>query len=134
MIGKLILAASCALLAVAGVLLIFLPQESIVALGIAANPGAVAMTQLLAAALLAFGFIDWNSRANIVGGIYSRPLVLGNFLFYGVGAISLGKALPHLPAVLAFAEVVLALFAMAFGWLLFFADPAGKTPSIPAPK
>jgi hypothetical protein len=125
-IGKSILVASGVLLALAGVLLIFLPQESIAALGVPANPGAVAMTQLLAAALLALGFINWNSRANIIGGIYSRPLALGNFLFYGVGAISLGKSLPHLPLVLAFAVVVLALFAIAFGWLLFFADPVGK--------
>lgn len=130
MIGKLILSASGIALALSGTLLIFLPPELNAALGIVASPGAVALSQLLAAALLALGFINWNSRANIVGGIYSRPLVLGNFLFYGIGAVSLGKALPHLPTILAVAVAVLAVFALIFGWLLFFADPAGKKSSV----
>ncbi len=126
MLGKLILSTSGLAFALAGAALVFFPQEVATTIGLPPKPLAILPLQLLAAAQMGFGFLNWYSRANVVGGIYSRPLVLANFLFCGVSAISLGKAFQHLPAALLAAFAVFALFTAAFGWLLFFADPSAK--------
>ena len=60
-----------------------------------------------------------------MGGIYSRPLALQNLLLFGVGAIALDRAAlrgASLPAV-QLAACVFTVFAVAFGWLMFFHDP-----------
>jgi hypothetical protein len=63
-----------------------------------------------------------------MGGIYSRPLALQNFLFFGVGAIPLDRAAFRAAPLLSIqlAACVFTVFAVAFGWLMFFHDPIPK--------
>jgi len=126
--SKIVLTASAVFLFGAGLALNFLPQEVAAGLGMAAASIAVLALQVLSAALLGMGFLNWLSKANPMGGIYSRPLALQNFLFFGVGAISLDRAVLHgtpLPAIQS-AAALFTLFALAFGWLMFFHDPIPK--------
>jgi hypothetical protein len=120
-----VLTTSAVLLWGAGLALNFLPQEVAAALGLGNAPMAVLLLQVFSAALLGMGFLNWLSRGNPMGGIYSRPLALQNFLFFGVGAIALDRAAFHGPPLLAIrlAAGVVTVFALAFGWLLFFHDP-----------
>ena len=123
--GKIILTASAVLLVALGIVLNFMPQEAAAALGIAAAPATTALTQVLASALLGMGFINWFSRANRIGGIYARPLALGNFLLFGSSALSLGRTFSahHDARIIGAATAVFAVLALAFCWLIFFADP-----------
>lgn len=89
---------------------------------------AVRLLQVLSAALLGMGFLNWFSKGNPMGGIYSRPLALQNFLFFGVSAIALDRAALRaatLPAI-QLAACVVTVFAVAFGWLMFIHDPIPK--------
>jgi hypothetical protein len=126
--SPIVLTASAILLFGMGLALNFLPQEVAAALGLGNAPMAVLVLQVLSAALLGMGFLNWLSKGNPMGGIYSRPLALQNFLFFGVSAISLDRAALRaapLPAI-QIAACVFTAFAVAFGWLMFFHDPISK--------
>jgi len=126
--SKIVLTTSAVFLGILGVVLDLLPQETAASLGLGMEPIAVLILQVLAAALLGMGFMNWLSRGNPMGGIYSRPLALQNFLFFGVGAIPLDRAVFHSDPKLAvqLAACVFSVFAVAFGWLMFFHDPIPK--------
>ena len=123
--STIVVTASAVLLFGGGLALNFLPQEVAAALGLGNAPMAVLLLQVLSAALLGMGFLNWLSRGNPMGGIYSRPLALQNLLLFGVGAIALDRAALRgapLPAIQV-AACVFTVFAVAFGWLMFFHDP-----------
>ena len=125
--AKIVVTASAVLLLALGLLLNFMPQESASALGIPASPATTAMLQVLAAALLGMGILDWFSRANRMGGIYGRPLALGNFLLFGAGAIALspGHGLAASRAIQALA-IAYSILALGYCWLIFFGDPVAE--------
>jgi hypothetical protein len=125
---KWVLGAVGVVLFVSGTLLAFLPQETAAALGIVPVGPVTLVLQALSAALLGWGILNWFSRANLIGGIYGRPLALGNFLFFFVSASALGKAAMRgsAPMLVVGAAGVSVLFTVAFAWLLFFHDPVGK--------
>ena len=126
--SKIVLTVCAGFLCVMGLALDFLPQEAAAALGLGLTPIAVLILQVFSAALLGMGFLNWLSRGNPMGGIYSRPLALQNLLFFGVGAISLDRAAFHTGPILAIqmAACVFTVFAAAFAWLMFFHDPIPK--------
>jgi hypothetical protein len=127
--SKIVLTSSAAFLFIVGLALDFLPQEAAAAAGLGVAPMVVLILQVLAAALLGMGFLNWLSRGNPMGGIYSRPLALQNFLFFGIAAIPLDRAAFHASAIPAIqlAACVFTVFAAAFAWLMFFHDPIQKT-------
>lgn len=120
MSGRL-LSLAALVLAVCGVTFNFLPQETGARLGIGPSAGAVAMLELLGVALLGFAAVDWMSRGAPVGGIYGRPLALGNLLLFGAGGLSLARgATAGGPAeLLGPAAAVFLALAAAFAWLTF---------------
>lgn len=111
-----------------GILLNFLPQEATVALAMAPSPGATALIQVLASALLGMGIMNWMSRTNPMGGIYGRPLALGNFLLFGASALALLRASVRLdaPRLIQGGAVVAGVLAIGFGWVIFFGDPVSE--------
>lgn len=113
---------------VSGALLAFLPQETAEALGIVPVGPVTLVLQVLSAALLGWGILNWFSRANLIGGIYGRPLALGNFLFFFVSASALVKLAMRgsAPMLVMGTAVVSVVFTAAFAWLLFFHDPVAK--------
>jgi uncharacterized membrane protein YuzA (DUF378 family) len=83
---------SAAFMAVAGLVLSFLPGESLVAAGVEAEPVLVVFVQVTGALYLGFAMLNWSARGVMIGGIYARPVGLGNFLHFAVVAATLGKA------------------------------------------
>ena len=127
--SKIVITANAVFLLGLGVGLDFLPQEVAAALGLGNTPAAALLLQVLAAAFLGMGFLNWLSKGNPMGGIYSRPLALQNFLMFGVAGISLDRAALHgaAPRDVQVAAIVFTLFALASGWLMFFHDPIAET-------
>ncbi len=118
---------SAVMLGVAGIAAIFAPAEllSSIGLGDIAPP---VLVQLLGALYFAFAMTTWTAKDNAIGGIYSRPLALGNFAHFMIGTLVLVRpviALPRVPLILAF--VIYLVFALLFGALLFGQGPVGKS-------
>ena len=128
MISRIIVTASAVFLLALGIGLDFLPQEASARLGLGTAPMAVLLLQVLAAAFLGLGFLNWLSKANPMGGIYSRPLALENFLCFGVADITLDRAVFRgaVPKEILATAIAFTAFALAFGWMIIYHDPIGK--------
>jgi hypothetical protein len=107
-------------MAVAGLALSFAPAEVVSAFGVDAIP-VVVFAQLTGALYLGFAILDWMARESTIGGIYNRPLALGNFTHFLVGALALLKAASKTPHWLPgwIAAIVYSLLALGFGAVLF---------------
>ena len=99
-----------------GLALVFAPVEVGGVLGLG-GPAAELALQLAGAGMAAFGLLDWAGRGAIYGGIYGRPIALGNFLFGVLVATSVAREATA-PAGWAVAAVF-GLLAVGFGWILF---------------
>lgn len=118
---RLLMTLSAAAMAAAGLAASFLPQEILTYFGRAQDACGVLLLQVAGALYLGFAMLNWMARANTIGGIYNRPIALGNFLHFTVAAIALLKALgrgPHDPVLLIAATAYVA-FAIWFGLVVF---------------
>jgi hypothetical protein len=119
---KALMSLSALLMAVLGLCASFLPQEILSYSG--ADPGkglGVLLIQVVGALYLGFAMLNWMARANLIGGVYSRPVAMGNFVHFAVVAITLLKAIPGNSGsapIIAGAAVYTA-FAVWFGLVVF---------------
>ena len=64
--------------------------------------------------------LNWTARGVLIGGIYARPLALGNFLHFAMVGVMLAKAaIMHGVVQLATSAFVFSGFAIWFGIVLF---------------
>lgn len=121
MLSSLISRASAALLALGGLALLFAPDAILPQLAPGFSPADRWLAQLLAAAWLALASLNWLNRSMLLGGIYARPVVVANAVWYFVAATVLLKAatIRSLPGAFWIIAAPIALFAIVYGWLLF---------------
>jgi hypothetical protein len=118
---KLLLSASAVVLGLLGVAGSFAPHEMLAAMGIAPTGVLPVLVQLTGALFFAFALVNGTSRGSRMGGIYNRPVALGNFAHFTIGALALMKSVAggqRPPVVIALAFVYIA-FALGFGLALF---------------
>lgn len=114
---KALMIASVIYLAVQGILFTFLPQEINAYFGISPNDMSVLIAQTLGAALLALAMLNWMTRSNILGGIYGKPLMMANFLFFFASGMSYLKGADS-ELIWAMAGISMA-FGLTFGYVAF---------------
>ena len=86
------------------------------------------LIQMMGALYLGFAILNWTARGVIIGGIYARPLALGNFLHFAMVAVMLAReAIEHGVIQLASSAFVFGVFAVGFGFLVF-RPPAPRRP------
>jgi hypothetical protein len=121
--------ASAAIMALAGCALTFAPQE-IVAWG-GSQPGGIAVLLAQAAGALYIGFavLNWMAKDVVIGGIYSRPVAVGNFAHFFILAAALVRlsASAQRNGFILLAALVYGMFAVCFGILLFASPRASVT-------
>ena len=121
---KWLLGGSAIVLGTLGIAASFAPQELLAAVGIVPAGGVPVLMQLFGAALFAFALVNWTARGSLLGGIYNRPVAIGNMTHFVVGGLALTKAViageRHLAAVTL--AVVYAVFAIGFA-AVFFRGP-----------
>jgi len=114
--------ASALLLGMAGFAFVFAPREMLVLLAPGTPRTATWIGQLLGAALVGLGCLDWFNRFTLLGGIYARAVVLANTMFFFVGALSVfgsSAALTTTRTTARGVAGVLGVFAACYLWLLF---------------
>jgi hypothetical protein len=112
---RLILASNAVFFGVVGALLTFMPSEIISFLEWQMKP---IIFQLLGSLYFGFAMINWMSKANLIGGIYNRPLAVGNLSHFVIGALALIK-MPDKTTVGYCLTTVYSIYAVAFGLILF---------------
>ena len=118
---KILMSSSALVMAALGVAATFLPQEIIAALGGGVGRTLPLLVQVLGATYLGFAMLNWMAKESLIGGIYSRPVSMGNFLHFAVAGIALVKAVvagERAVAVLV-CTAIYVLFAIAFGAVVF---------------
>jgi hypothetical protein len=112
---------SSMVLGLAGLAASFAPSELLRALGSPAVEPLPVLIQLLGGTYVAFALTNWTAKDNMIGGIYSRPLSLGNCVHFVVGALALAKQqFSHdASGPLIAALIIYTIFAACFAWLVF---------------
>ncbi|MBL4707772.1 MAG: hypothetical protein JKY48_04955 [Flavobacteriales bacterium] len=117
---KIILISSCIFLGISGILLTFIPEEIISSFGITANPISTLFFQLLGALYLGFAMLNWMAKGVLIGGIYNKPIAIGNFMHFAVGALALVKIVTKMQSHLEFIlplTIVYSIFALLFAFV-----------------
>jgi hypothetical protein len=122
---KLLMGSSALFMAALGTVALFLPQETAARLGAPSNPELILLIQIAGCSYLGFAMLNWMAKNVLIGGIYSRPVAIGNFTHFATVAITLLKAnfngFHAIEDVLATA--LYAVFAIWFGFVVF--GPSG---------
>ena len=119
---RILLTASTLSMGIAGLILSFAPSEILNAAGLPYSQLASFILQCAGGLYLGFAITNWMSRGAMMGGIYARPLAMGNFLHFFVGAMALLKqigSVDQYPYVVYGCAVLYAVFAGSFGVVLF---------------
>lgn len=115
------MSASAIVIGLLGVLLIFLPEEISLFMGSGTSSLTYLLLQLLGGLYFGFAMLNWMAKGALIGGIYSRPIVIGNLAHFVVGGLALTKVMfnqPELPGFLWMLVFFYAVFAALFGLLL----------------
>lgn len=121
---RLLLGSTAWTLGTAGFCVLLLPQEVLGLFDVAPTGPLPVLMQLLAAALFAFAMVNWTARGTTVGGIYGRPIAIGNLTHFFVGGMTLLSAVLNgrTEPVVLMLLLVYGGFALAFG-VVFFRSP-----------
>jgi hypothetical protein len=117
---KLLMTTSAIALGLIGVALTFFPAEIAGYARLSTGTGrATVVLQILGALYFSFAMVNWTARANLIGGIYARPISIGNLTHFTIAALALIKAYAATndAMVLPFAigyTIFAALFAVVF--------------------
>lgn len=117
---KTLMISSCIFLGALGITLSFIPDEIISGLGIIPNPISTLLLQLLGSLYMGFALLNWMAKGSLIGGIYNRPVSIGNLMHFSVGAISLIKIITKIESPLEIIiplTVVYTIFALFFGYV-----------------
>ncbi len=126
---KLLMGASASAMLLAGIALTFAPQELLSISGSSYHPETVLILQAAGALYMGFALLNWMAKDSLIGGIYSRPVAMGNFLHFLIVTMALVKALAagtRRSGVIA-AALVYALLAAWFGLVVFGSPVRSKT-------
>jgi len=119
---KFLMTTSASILAAAGIILTFMPDEILTYHHLEVSEPLLIFTQMLGALYFAFGMLNWMSKANLIGGIYNRPIAVANFTHFFVAGLALLKRLTAGSGMSYLLWIVTGtyfFFAVVFGLLLF---------------
>ena len=121
-----LMTSSAIFLAIIGILFSFLPNEVMEYLNVEPNSISIIFLNILSALFLGFGILNWMAKGTLIGGIYNKPIVIGNLMHFGVGAIALIKVVFNnqtRPEIIISLTAVYLVFAILFAYV-FFVNPA----------
>lgn len=114
------MALSAIFLAIAGLITSYFPENVLETHGVVPNNTMLLLIQMMGALYLGFAVLNWTARGVLIGGIYARPIALGNLLHFAMVGVMLAKAaITHEVTQLATSAVVFSAFAIWFGVVLF---------------
>ncbi|MBN3582972.1 hypothetical protein JYB64_11300 [Algoriphagus aestuarii] len=90
---QIIFTLSALFLAILGVSLSFFPQELANYFGFPIESSI--FLQLTGALYFGFAMVNWMVKGSTIGGIYNRPIAIGNLTHFIIGALALLKYIPN---------------------------------------
>ncbi|MDW5290021.1 hypothetical protein [Formosa sp. PL04] len=115
---KLLMTASALFLGIIGILLSFLPDEIANYLNVEPNIITILFLKILSALYLGFAILNGMAKGTLIGGIYNRPIAIGNLMHFGVGAIALVKIFTNIKT---HTEIIISLTVIYVIFTILFA-------------
>ncbi len=117
---KLLMSGSALVMGACALFLTFLPEEILNYAGLS-GPVSLLALQLLGAVYFGFAMLNWMAKGNLIGGIYSKPVAIGNLAHFTIAGITLIRIAIHTPqAPLVWIPAFLcAVFALLFARVSF---------------
>lgn len=109
-----------------GIGLTFIPKEISEFFNMDLTQNSFLVLQVLGAAYLGFAMLNWMTKNNLIGGIYSRPLALGNLAHFLTSSLALIKITMHLESsimVVLVLAIIYSVFTLFFGYV-FMMNPS----------
>ena len=118
---KLLMTTSSLVLGLAGIFALFAPENLLAMLSLPIVRPLSVLIQLLGALYFSLALMNWTAKDSAIGGIYARPVSLGNFAHFFVGTLVLAKYLLSNELNLSILLIVLvyAVLTLLFYWLVF---------------
>ncbi|MEQ9592028.1 MAG: hypothetical protein RLN86_05485 [Cyclobacteriaceae bacterium] len=116
----------CALyFGIIGSVLLFFPQEISEILSDYNN---LTILEHLGALYYGFAMVNWMSKGIRIGGIYNRPLAIGNFAYFAISSVTIIKFVLSRDAdwIVLLLSVVQCSLAIIFGKLIFTSQSANE--------
>jgi hypothetical protein len=120
---------SAVVMGITGIVLSFFPQEFAIFFNLAGSN--IILLQVLGGLYFGFAMLNWAAKANLTGGIYSRPVTIGNlthFVIVGLALLKFGTG-NTTNKYIWIAVILYAIFAILFG-IVFFTNPVMKNKSV----
>lgn len=113
---------SSILMAVTGSILVFFSNDLLKFFSAGPNDFPSLILQILGGLYFAFAMLNWTAKANLIGGIYSRPVAIANFTHFTIGGLALAKAVFAAQTILfvGIAALIYVVFAVIFGKVTFW--------------
>lgn len=118
---KPIMISSSIFLGILGISLTFIPDEIVSSLSVTSNPISTLSLQLLGAIYLGFAMLNWMAKGTLIGGIYNKPIAIGNFMHFTIGGLALIKIITEINAyteIIIFLTVFYVIFALLFVYVI----------------
>lgn len=119
---KLLMTASSVFMGLIGIALTFMPDEVLKILEQVPNGTLTLNLQLTGALYFGFAMTNWMAKTVLIGGIYARPLSIGNFSHFFIAGLALIKASINADMANSYIytlTVFYVMFAILFGYVLF---------------
>jgi len=119
---KMLMRLSSLFLGILGLAASFMPQEILAHYGARSSGLGALLLQVVGALYLGFAVLNWMARDILIGGIYARPVALGNFLHFGVVGLTVWKAIAggtSRGSDIVAGAIVYSVFAVWFGLIVF---------------
>lgn len=116
-----LMAGSAVVMACLGLGLMLFPENIVAYFGREADRFVVVLLNLSGTVYLGFAMLNWMAREHLIGGIYSRPVAVGNFLHFFAGSIGLIEflvATTH-PVPVGIFTAAYIILAAGFAYILF---------------
>lgn len=118
--SRVLMSTSAVFLAMLGLATSYMPDRVLGLHGTVPDTATMLFVQMAGALYLGFAILNWTARGILIGGIYARPVSLGNFLHFAMVSVMLIKAaIVHGVMQLAISATVFSVFAIWFGLVLF---------------
>lgn len=118
---KILMTSSSILLGAAGIFALFAPDVMLALQGVESGASLSLLIQLMGALYFAFALMNWIAKDSAIGGVYARPLSVGNFAHFFAGAMLLLKVQfsAEFNLLMFVIFIVYAMYTGLFYWLVF---------------
>jgi hypothetical protein len=114
-------------LGISGLGLTFFPEEIAQNLIDNINQTTVLFLQIIGALYLGFTMLNWMTKNNLIGGIYSKPLVIGNLAHFLISSFALLRIVGQYSGneflLMLALTIIYVAFALTFGYI-FLTNPS----------